>query len=106
MVLQKSRKQHGLLSTTVMELQTQHANTVARKELLSARLKEATAAASSRRWAGTHSGPGSPVYTSGSMPSPVLSHLSTSGSRRISREATFQLAPSTGSVRLVPVARA
>ncbi|KAK9821508.1 hypothetical protein WJX74_005091 [Apatococcus lobatus] len=100
--LEKSRKQHGLLSTTVMELQTRHADTMARKELLSARLKEATAAASSQRWNGTRSGPGSPIYTSGSMPSPVLSHLSTSGSRAMSREAIFQMAPSTGSVRLVP----
>ncbi len=105
MLLQKSRGQHNMLSAQVTELQSQHASTLSRKEVLSVRLKEAQA--SSLHRTGTRSSPGSQaLYSPGSLPSPVLSHLSTSGSRMMSREAIFQLAPSTASVRLVPSSRA
>lgn len=108
MLLQKSRKQHAVLSTSVMELQTQHSASIAKKEMLAARSREAAArAASSLGRTGTRSTPGSQhLYNTGSLPSPILSHLSTSGSRNTGQDAVFQLAPSTAPVRLVSASRA
>ena len=109
MLLQGSRQQHAELSTRVMELQTQHSNSISKRDMLASRLKEATARAASSGLGrtGTRSTPGSQLWNAtGSMPSPVLSHLSTTVSRNMSQDAVFQLAPNTAPVRFVSASRA